>query len=228
MSKIPLILLHGALGTQAQFDSLLPLLADFDILTLDFDGHGQAASGTEPFTVAHFAENVLQLMDTKGIAQAHLFGYSMGGYVALYLALNHPQRVASLFTLAAKLDWTPEVAAREVGFLDADKILAKVPRFAEALQAQHGENWRAVLGKTASFMLDLGANPLIKTADFSHIQQRTRIALGDRDATVTVEESLAVYHALPNAEFQIFPNTPHPIDRVSPLHLAAAIHDFFQ
>ncbi len=228
MGTIPLILLHGALGTGAQFDSLLSLLNDFDLHTLDFDGHGRNASSAAPFTVAHFAENVLQLMDAKGISQANFFGYSMGGYVALYLALRHPERVSSLFTLATKLAWNPEFAAKEIGFLDADKILAKVPRFAEALQVQHGDHWRDVLDKTKTFMLGLGENPLIQPADFTNIQHRTRITLGDRDATVTIEESLAAYRTLPNAEFQIFPNTPHPIDRISPVTLAAAIHDFFQ
>lgn len=227
-SKIPLVLLHGALGTQAQFDALLPLLSHtFNVHTLDFEGHGQRAPSDRPFRIEYFAENVLHYLDTQGISQTHIFGYSMGGCVALYLALNQPERVSSLFTLATKLDWTPEAAAKEVGLLDADKILAKVPRFAEALQVQHGDHWREVLEKTAALLHGLGEKRLLNPGDFAVIQQRTRIAVGDRDTTVSVEESLAAYCALPNGEFQVLPNTPHPFEKVSPPLLANAIREFF-
>jgi pimeloyl-ACP methyl ester carboxylesterase len=226
--KPTLVLLHGALGTQAQFDPLLPFLAgDFDVLTLNFEGHGSAAPGSRPFSIASFAENVTHLLDTRGIGQADIFGYSMGGYVALYLALTQPERVKRLFTLATKLDWTPESAGREAGLLDADTILAKVPRYAETLQAQHGAAWREVLNSTKALLLRLGERPVLTRDSFPQIQQRTRISLGDRDMTVSIEESLAAYRALPNGEFQIFPNAAHPLNRVSATLLAEAVQGFF-
>lgn len=222
-----LLLLHGALGTQAQFAALTPLLADgFRVHTLDFEGHGGAPRAGRPFLIAHFAENVSAYLDARGIARARLFGYSMGGYVAVYLALTRPERVAKVFTLATQYVWTPEVAAREAGLLDADRMLAKVPRYAESLQQQHGADWRAVVEQTKALLLALGEDDLLAADALKQVACPVRVSVGDRDAMVSVEDSLGVYRALPQGEFQVFPNTPHPFDRVSPDLVAHALARF--
>ena len=224
-----LLLLHGAASTQAQFEALVPLLSEhFHVHTFDFDGHGSRSNSDQPFRIESFTADVLHYMDTQGIAQAHIFGYSMGGYVGMVLALTQPSRVSKVFTLATKYGWTPEVAAKEVGFLDADKILAKVPRYAESLQQQHGDHWRTMLDKTKALLTNLGDHNLLDTAALKRIETPVRIGIGDRDTMVSIEESLAVYRALPSGEFQVFPNTPHPFDKVSPALIAEAIQQLFR
>ncbi len=80
------ILLHGALGSAAQLETLQAQMPESqDAVALDFPGHGSASS-TEPFSMRLFADSVLKFMDEKNAAQADIFGYSMGGYVALWLA----------------------------------------------------------------------------------------------------------------------------------------------
>jgi pimeloyl-ACP methyl ester carboxylesterase len=223
-----LLLLHGAASTQAQFDTLTPLLRDhFTVHTLDFDGHGQHAASKQPFRMESFSADVLHYMDVQGITQANIFGYSMGGYVGMVLALTQPARIGKVFTLATKYVWTLEVAAKEVSFLDADKILAKVPHYAESLQQQHGDHWRAMLDKTKTLLTGLGEHNLLESAALQRIETPVRIGIGDRDMMVSIEESLAVYRALPRGEFQVFPHTPHPFDKVSPALLAEAIRQFF-
>lgn len=222
-----LLMLHGAAGTQAQFEPLLPLLGGHaQIHRLDFEGHGGGPRPERPFAIEHFAQNVLDMLDARNLAAAHLFGYSMGGYVALHLARTQPARVASVFTLATKFAWTPEVAAREAGLLDANKIMEKVPHYAAALEKQHGPDWRAMLAKTKAQLLSLGAAPLLTAEALAAIPQRVRISVGDRDKLVSIEESLAMFRALPNGEFQVFPNTPHPLDKASPALIAAALATF--
>lgn len=222
-----LLMLHGAAGTQAQFDSLLPLLEGHAQLhTLNFEGHGSGTHPDRPFTIDHFAENVLAYLDAQGITTTHIFGYSLGGYVALHLARIQPERVASVFTLATKFAWTPEVAAREAGFLDADKILEKVPQYAATLEKQHGAGWRTMLAKTRDQLLSLGAAPLLNAESMATITQPVRLSVGDRDKLVSIEESLAMYRPLPNGTFQVFPNTPHPLDKAPIPILANALRDF--
>lgn len=229
MALPDLLLLHGALGASAQFEPLLPLLdGRFRAHTLDFEGHGNAPVRERPFRTEHFAENVLDHMDGQALEGAAIFGYSMGGYVALYLARTRPERVRRVATLGTKLYWDAETAAREVKLLDPDKIAEKVPHFARALEARHtASGWRTVLRKTAEMMTALGERSALQPEDFGQIQTRVRVCVGDRDTTVGVDEALRGYRSLPQGELEVLPGTPHPLEKVDPARLARLLMDFF-
>lgn len=224
---MPLLLLHGALGAAADFDSLLPLLIADDVYTLEFEGHGTQPLPERPFRIEHFASNVITVMNDNDLERVDVFGYSMGGYVALYLASNYPLRIGKVMTLATKFHWTPEVAAQETRLLDANKIQEKVPQYAGALAQLHGDKWRDVLAATAEMMHHLGETPPLTDERLQTIKNPVRISLGDRDKMVTLDETIHVYRQLANAELQVFPSTPHPINQVSMSVLAEAINAYF-
>lgn len=225
----PLLLLHGALGASAQFANLATILSDkFDIHTLDFEGHGSRSSlSVNPFRIEYFAENIIHYLDENSIDKCDIVGYSMGGYVALHLASQLPERISRIFTLATKFRWNPETSVKEAGFLDAEKIQVKVPKYAEFLQSLHGDSWKENLSATREMMIYLGDNPLLTPSVLSGIQTKVRIGLGDRDAMVSIDETIEAYKALPNGELQVFPNTPHPLEKVNADIFASAIIQFF-
>lgn len=229
MDKPPLLLLHGALGSQAQFSPFLPHLeASFQLHTLDFEGHGTAGATDRAFRIEHFAENVLAYLDTHALPAINIFGHSMGGYVGLYLAKNQPGRVHKVFTLGTKFAWTPEFAQQEIASFDADKMLQKVPRFAQLLQERHASSdWKTALEKTRVMMLELGEKPVLVAESLAQIQAVVRIGLGDRDGMVSLEESIEVYRTLPHGQLQIFPSTLHPLEKISIPVLASAMTSFF-
>ena len=131
-----LLVLHGAIGSKSQFDSIASLLDNqFDIHLLNFSGHGGEAF-KENFNISQFADDVLTYLKLNKIASIDIFGYSMGGYVALYLAKNHPEKVGKIITLGTKLSWTPDIAAKETKMLVADKIEEKIPAIKRAPSAQ--------------------------------------------------------------------------------------------
>ena len=158
-----------------------------------------------------------------------IFGYSMGGYVGMYLAKNHSNRIEKLITLATKFKWNKIIAEKEINHLNAETIAEKLPEFAAALKNSHAPNdWKKVFGKTADMLMEMGnANPL-KPGDFYSIKQPVMLMLGDRDKMVKLDETLEVYKLLPLARLSIFPNTPHPIEKVSMLRLAFEIKTFLQ
>ena len=89
-----ILLLHGAIGAADQLSRLKEELADsFSVLCLNFSGHGGSAFADEEFSIHLFASEVITFLDKKKIDSTHIFGYSMGGYVAMYLAKNHPQKI---------------------------------------------------------------------------------------------------------------------------------------
>jgi len=229
MTKPPLLLLHGALGSRATWTALVPLLeARFAVHCLEFAGHGATPLRRAGFSMAGFVAEVQAYLAAQGIAQAGLFGYSMGGYVACELARADPDRVAGIVTLGTKFYWDAETAARETGRLDPQKIAAKVPHFAQALAARHSAiGWEAVLGHTRDLLRELGATGGLRPADLAGLACCVRIMQGDRDPTVPLAESAEVAHALPHGELEVLPTTPHEFERVAPARLAATLTDFF-
>ncbi len=225
--KQNIILLHGALGSKAQLESLKKALSsDFEAYAFDFEGHGaNAASGN--YSMSAFAENLQHFMTENGIEKSSLFGYSMGGYVALTFAKNHSEQVEKIVTLGTKFHWTPESAADETQKLNPDKIEEKVPAFAASLAETHGkEHWKNVVSKTAEMMTELGNGKTFRNEDFSCIQINTLLLLAEHDTMVSLAETELVQIALPNAEFQILPDAKHPMETADSNKLADIITEF--
>ncbi len=90
----PVILLHGWLGSWGYWlDTMEALGRDYRLYALDFWGFGDSGKRRERYLISDFVDLVDQFMDRLGIVQAPVVGHSMGGTVALSLALNRPQRV---------------------------------------------------------------------------------------------------------------------------------------
>jgi len=219
--KKPLLLLHGALGSAAQFDDLKQdLSAEWTVFVLGFPGHGGESTDTE-FSIAAFADSILAFLEKNSLGPIQIFGYSMGGYVALRLARYHPEQVAHVITLGTKLAWSPETAAKETALLDPDKITAKVPAFAQMLAERHAPaDWQVVVCQTAGLLHDLGNGAALGPDDFRAITCPVVIGLGEADNMVSREESEQVADWLPNGRFEVLPGVKHPFEQVDQKMLA--------
>ncbi len=222
-----LLVLHGALGSEVQLQPLQKLLSDkFSVHTLNFEGHGGRASD-EAFAMERFADNVVEKLQTLGISQTHIFGYSMGGYVALTLAKKHPEKVGQIMTLGTKFNWSVESAQQEIKMLNPSTIEEKVPAFAKRLQELHQPNdWKEVMHKTAEMMLDLANGKKLTSSDLQEIPHKTLIAIGSLDNMVTLEESENAAAQLPNGTLQIVESVKHPIEKVDLSLVASVIRNF--
>lgn len=94
----PLVLLHGAFGTiESCFAGLLPALArHFEVIAVELQGHGRTRDTSRPLTYQDMAADVAALLEVLALPGAHVAGYSMGGGVAVQLALDHPELVGRL------------------------------------------------------------------------------------------------------------------------------------
>ena len=130
-----IILLHGAIGAKNQLELLAIELKQqgYHVFALSFSGHGQTPFQTN-FGIEQFALELEEFIKTNNLQQSSVFGYSMGGYVALYLAYQQPTLLGNIITLGTKFEWSSEIAQKEIKMLDAKTIIEKVPKFAEALQ----------------------------------------------------------------------------------------------
>ena len=225
-----LLLLHGAFGSASQLEGLKSALDNvYQVHVVELEGHGQTPSAGADYSMDRFVANVRDSMKSHAIERTAVFGYSMGGYVALKLAADSPELVSSVITLGTKLTWSPQTALHEISRLDPAKIRAKVPSFAVQLSQRHrgvAGGWETVLAKTSALMIELGDRPLVDPELMSRIQQPVRLMVGDRDVIVSVEETAAAVKNFPKGELVVLPNTYHPLEQVRVRLIASLIQDF--
>lgn len=97
---IPVVLIHGLGLTHATWDALVPELAEsHDVIQYDLIGHGRSGPPPEGLSLRDFGAQVIELLDGLAVERAHLVGFSLGGMINRRVAIDHPERVASLAIL---------------------------------------------------------------------------------------------------------------------------------
>jgi pimeloyl-ACP methyl ester carboxylesterase len=234
---IDIIVVHGALGAAAQMQPVAKALRALgNVVVAELPGHGATTLGDATFSMATFvrslAETVaaISYVETNRDAAAPkpvVFGYSMGGYVALTLEAKRPGTFSGIVTLGTKFEWTPTVAAQESARLDHGAISEKLPKFAATLSDRHTAcgGWHDVLANTRLLLESLGSAPLLTRESLSHIAVPVCVAVGDRDETVSAAEAEKFAGYMRNGVSRVLADTPHPIERVSPDTVLRLVHD---
>jgi 2-succinyl-6-hydroxy-2,4-cyclohexadiene-1-carboxylate synthase len=246
----PLLLLHGFTGSAAGWGPLAAAWAPFfTTLSVDLPGHGRSASPAEvaAYTMAATVADLVAVLDRKGIPRAHVLGYSMGGRVALALAVAHPERIGALVLESASpgLASVGERAAR----VAADAALAErieregVPAFVDywenlplwAGQARLSADARAALraGRLQNNPVGL-ANSLrgLGTGSQSPLWDRlgdlacpTLLVAGYDDAKFS-DLARRMAEAIPNNELLLVHNAGHAVHLEQPAVFARLVRDF--
>lgn len=95
-SHPPLVLLHGLFGSFENLGTVARALQSHTrVVSVDLPNHGRSAH-SDTFSYKEMTQQLLQLLDELDIEQASVLGHSMGGKVAMQLAVENPQRVAKL------------------------------------------------------------------------------------------------------------------------------------
>ncbi|MFN4083842.1 MAG: alpha/beta fold hydrolase [Bacteroidia bacterium] len=224
-----ILFLHGALATKLQFIQIInELKNEYTCHTINFAGHGGEIIPVTGLTFDTFSNNILNYLNTNNIDKINLFGYSMGGYAALYFACKYPDRVEKVFTINVKFNWDPVSTAKEIGMLNPEKMLEKIPAFANNLMVVHGLNiWKNLLHSTSEMMQKLSETVLLTKEQLASIKCPVLVSVGDRDTTSSLTETIDVYKTLSNAQLLVLPNSPHPFERVNMQVLVHAIKTFF-
>lgn len=98
----PLLVITGLGSDLRDLRRMIQLLAeDYLVIAMDNRGAGRSDKPDEPYSMELMATDALAVLDDAGVQVAHVLGYSMGGRIALELALQHPERVDRLILLAS-------------------------------------------------------------------------------------------------------------------------------
>ncbi|MGB8191972.1 MAG: alpha/beta hydrolase [Chitinophagaceae bacterium] len=225
----PLLLLHGAIGSAHQLEKLAnELKGTYDVYPINFSGHGVEPVPAESFSIEAFAKQVAAfIQQLPPTTPVNIFGYSMGGYVAMYMAKHLQVNIGKIITLGTKFHWNETVAAKESKMLQPNVIEQKVPAFAKQLSERHGaQQWKEVLYKTSDMLQQMGKKNPLQPEDYNQIKNPSLIMLGDRDKMVTRDETFEVYEQLINAQLAILPGTPHAIEQADCTMIAYHLKKF--
>jgi pimeloyl-ACP methyl ester carboxylesterase len=173
--------------------------AGYRVVAFDHRGHGKSTKSHDPadYTPAAMADDAAALLDHLGIEKAHVFGYSMGARVSAFMALNHPERVATLIFGGLGIGMVEGVGEWNIV---ADALLAEDP---STIEHPRGKMFRAFADQTRSDRKALAAcietsRELLPEADIARIAQPTLIGVGTRDEIAGSAAELAAL--MPNAQ----------------------------
>ncbi len=218
----PVLLLHPVGLDLTWWESQVESLrSDFQVVRMDFRGHGKSAIAPPPYTLADFAADAHALLETLHIRSAHVIGLSLGGMVAQVLALEYSKDVRSL-VLSNTLCTIPAEArpamrgrgeAAEQGGMAAvmeatierwftrgflDSVL--VARCRRHLLAQDVGAWAA----TWRAIADLDTLPRL-----GEIRVPTLVTTGDADVSTPVAAAQLIANAIPGAVLKVMAGAPH-------------------
>jgi pimeloyl-ACP methyl ester carboxylesterase len=179
----PLILLHGGLGSGEMFGPTLPALAErHQVIAVDLQGHGRTADIDRPIDIRLMADDIAALIDHLRLDQPDVVGYSLGGGVALFTAVQHPDKIRRLVAASAHA-WRnaipPEMLAQQAQVNAAAAESIKDTPMYQLYQrvAPHPEDFPRLLDKMGESM----AQDFDFTEDVRSLQVPTMIVAADAD-----------------------------------------------
>jgi pimeloyl-ACP methyl ester carboxylesterase len=121
----PLTLIVGLATDTLEWDGIIrPLAQRYRVIAFDNRGAGRSAKPDQPYSIEQMASDTEGLLDALAVERAHIVGVSMGGRIALALALAHPERVNRLVLVS-----TSARAARRPWWFGPLSLLSSSPVF---------------------------------------------------------------------------------------------------
>jgi pimeloyl-ACP methyl ester carboxylesterase len=186
-SDVQLILLHGALGAAQMFSDIMPLLSkNRRVVAVEMQAHGHSTDVNRPLTIEGMAEDVTSLIEHLKVKRADLMGYSMGGGIALRVAIRHPDVVRRMVVVPVpfKRDgWYPEIitAMEQMGAGAANPMKQTSLYRMYANAAPRPSDWPVLLAKVG----ELVRKDYDWSKELSLVKASTLIVIGDADAVRT-------------------------------------------
>lgn len=244
----PIVLLHGFSGTHRAWDDVVPGLArGRRVLAPDLPGHGQSNASDAACTIEGAAAALDRVIEACAAERPVLYGYSMGGRLALYHAITRPGRIAALV-----------LESVSPGLADAGARAARRAHDERLARSAIEEGIESFVGRWERNPAIVPVRPL--AASVVHAQRAMRLScspeglaaslrgmgagtmpwLGDRLATVDVPTLLVsgerdekfcalartMQAAMPRAHHEILPRCGHDVHLEAPAELLAIVRRF--
>jgi len=180
-----LVLIHGAGDNLNMWYHQLPIFSkSYRVITYDVRGSGKTESPEGEYSISLFAEDAYQLMKAIRVESAYFLGYSMGGHIAIELALGHPNLVKAV------------VLANSSGGL---RVLP--PETLERLQANLELLDKGDMKRVAEMMTTGAFSPNFKSKNLTEFKRYMKVKLQNKtDGVARLMRSLSAPTATPDLD----------------------------
>src|SRR5215475_5541981 len=222
----PLVLLHGAFGFAESWATILPTLTKtHQVIALELQGHGHTNDLDRPITCEQLVEDTAALLKQLKIKDADFFGYSMGGVVALGIAIRHPELVRKLAVFGSGVGPLKEIFEPE-NYKQFQSISTDFapPVLKEPYDRMSPDPTRWPILVTKIKNMGNGFKGY-SAAEVKTIKAPTLIMMGDHDG-MRPEHAVEMYRLIPKAQLAIFPAGDHFMLFTSPDKILSTLTPF--
>jgi pimeloyl-ACP methyl ester carboxylesterase len=239
----PLLLIEGLGQSMWAWREQVPAFAErFRTIAYDTRGTGRSAVPTQPYGVDELAEDAADVLDGRA---AHVVALSMGGYVALTLALARPELVRSLVLAGTgaggpdrvpRAQWVRDSYAAAIGLsYDAYGRRTLPLTFSGGWAERNADRFEEILAvrgehPTPDETLDAHINACYgyyaRGCDVERIDKPALVVHGDEDLIVPVENGRMLASRLPNARYVELPGVGHNVQLEVPDRFNAIVLEF--
>jgi pimeloyl-ACP methyl ester carboxylesterase len=215
----PLVVLHGAYMTIDDMGEVLAGLAETrQVIAVELQGHGRTADIDRPLSYEQMADDVAVLLRHLGIENADVFGYSMGGGVALQVAIRHPEVARKLVVASASYtsDGMHPELLEMIPTITPEVFAGSPIEEAYLRTAPNPDDFPTLVTKLKRLDMEPFAWP---PEDIQGIAAPTLLIIGDSDA-IRLEHAVEMFRllgggvmgdltGLPKSQLAVLPGTTH-------------------
>ncbi|MFD0717660.1 alpha/beta fold hydrolase [Paenibacillus sp. GCM10027626] len=205
----PVLFLHSGFsrGILAFASQILDFQNKYTCYFPDFRGHGRTRSNSLEWSTPLHAEDIIAFMDQLQLSKAHLVGYGMGGGVALYCAVNQPQRIMSITSIGQ----SGFVASMQSEEFEPEWLLAHERHdFINMMKERHFEahrgDWQQFLRQKVN---DWRIYPQLSNEQLNSVVCPTLFIAGQYDPYAPEEDLKRVTSLIRNSRYVIVPDCSH-------------------
>jgi pimeloyl-ACP methyl ester carboxylesterase len=228
----PIILIHGAGSSHLVWPGEIRRLAGQRVLAVDLPGHGKSG-GVGLQTISGIADQMVEFLAALGLYQAVFVGHSMGGAIAVELAIQHPTHVAGLglISTGAYLGVDPIFLENLSNPLTVPTALATFCQRAFGPQASPAPVERCIASmketRTSVLYGDWRACAEFDQREaISRVEAPTWVIVGSEDRLTPVAYAHFLAGTLPAARLQIIPGASHMVVLEHPARIAQGLEQF--
>jgi len=238
-----LVLMHGFMGSGEVFEPLISDLSTFsNPVTIDLCGHGKTVTPTNPsrFETAEQVKDLKSILDRLQFSDLFLYGYSMGGRLALQYTVNYPGNLKGLIlesTHCGISDSAERKKRRETDQKRAEEIRINFPDFLDEwmkmplFRSSDNEMYESVMQKQnpelmAASLLGFGAGEMPSICDkLEQITTKSLLIAGSEDQKY-VEKMSEMAHLMDHAKLEIVQSAGHRVHSDKPGKFVKIINQF--
>ena len=242
-----IVFCHGLICNCRMFDAQVEAFKDnYRCVTFDFRGHGKSGLARNGSDMEALSDDVVRLIQVLNCEPCHLLGFSMGGFAALRLAINHSSFLRSLILVGTTSDPMPKeeifqfqmlgFMARWIGFWSiVNQVMPMM--FSESFlndpeKLELKNKWRNHIlsnpktGAAHAVKGVIGRKGVYDQLD--KISLETLIIVGDKDKLAAPENSIRIHKKLQNSTIVTVPDAGHMVPVERPEAVNSAIREFIQ